>query len=177
MDFLDLENSLDNVDSEPRNSSYLIETLSIIAQMRLAELATVQAELSKAFEYFARGRNVRPTHCDCAIEATESLQSALNGLSDFLEDPNMASLKINHTRYQLLIDSHRAEEQTRDLTYWIREFRSICLENTKQAYKRRRNIDLIIESLKQTGANLQTEGKALINQIENSGFGTGIRVN
>jgi hypothetical protein len=172
MNYLDLENSLDRTESKSRNSSYLIESFSIIAQMHLAELSAVQADLSKAFESFAEGRNVRPAHCDSAIEATESLQRTLNGLAGFLEDLTIDSLKIIPIRFQLLIASHRAEEQSRDLTYRLREFRSICLENTKQAYKRRLHIDLILESLKQTGANLQTEGKALVNQIENDGCGT-----
>jgi len=168
MDFPDLENSLDSMKSKTGNSSYGIEIFSIMAKVRFAKLATAHAELLKAFESFTEGRDIRPDHCDSAIEATESLQSALNELVNLLDDPAMTLMNISPNRYQLLNAFHRAEEQARDLTDRIRKFRSVCVENTKQACNRRRNIDLIIESLKQTGVSLQAEGKTLLEQIENN---------
>jgi hypothetical protein len=171
---MDCHNSTQTPDSlinELVGTVYTLERCGTVAQLYLAGLADALSAMSAAFEPFGKWRGVRPIHCDSAMEATRLAQFALNCLSGLLESLATLPLSAIPVRYHLMAILHQAEEQMQSLTQSVMEFRSVCLENTKTAGKRRQSIDNILDSVRQAIIDIQAEGASLVNQIENISYG------
>jgi hypothetical protein len=170
MNFHNSNQTHDNLINELAGIDYPLERCGTVAQLYLAGLSDAISAMLNAFEPFDKWRGVRPIHCDSAIEATRLAQFALNCLSGLLESLASLPLSAIPVRYNLMAILHQAEEQMQSLMQSVMEFRSVCLENTKTAGKRRQSIDNILDSVRQASIDIQAEGASLVNQIENISY-------
>lgn len=112
----------------------------------LIQFTKAKEELQTAFQPFMDSWGVLPRECADAQAGLESFRAVLRVLKS-----------LESGGYEVLARINYVDERARELTYSVREFFGICLEETTRASNCRRRVERERERLDEAIIGLQTE--------------------